>query len=85
MIKSVSLSRNAMTPDPLYRVNPGENAMRDVFMTIGILAVTCLSILAISMRAATQTKPGIQADITPTTIVADAPPPDDQGTPGRRG
>jgi hypothetical protein len=77
-----------MTPAPLYRVHPdvrsGENSMKDVFMTIGILAVTCLSMLVISIRAATQAKPDLQAHTTPT-IVADAPPPDDQGTPGRRG
>ncbi|MBW4549914.1 MAG: hypothetical protein KME35_02135 [Aphanocapsa sp. GSE-SYN-MK-11-07L] len=58
--------------------------MREVLMTVGILAVTCLSMLVISMRAATQAKPDLQAHATPT-IVADAPPPDDQGTPGRRG
>jgi hypothetical protein len=89
MIKSKSLLLNIMTPTPLYRVHPaislGENPMRDVFMTIGILAVTCLSMLVISMRAATQAKPDLQAYTTTPTIVADAPPPDDQGTPGRRG
>ncbi len=77
-----------MAPDSLYRVHPaltpGETAMREVLMTVGILAVTCLSMLVISMRAATQAKPDLQTHITPT-IVADAPPPDDQGTPGRRG
>jgi hypothetical protein len=88
MINSKSLFLNIMTPAPLYRVHPavspGEKTMRDVFTTIGILAVTCLGMLVISMRAATQAKPDLQAH-TPTTIVADAPPPDDQGTPGRRG
>jgi hypothetical protein len=88
MIVVESLFLKVMTPSPLYRVHPavssGENSMKDVLMTMGILAVTCLSMLVISMRAATQAKPGLQAHATPT-IVADAPPPDDQGTPGRRG
>jgi hypothetical protein len=88
MIKLISLSKGTMALDSLYRVhpapNPGEKPMREVLMTVGILAVTCLSMLVISMRAATQAKPDLQAHATPT-IVADAPPPDDQGTPGRRG
>jgi hypothetical protein len=77
-----------------------KKAMSEIFVTFGVLVVACLSLLAMSMRteqagAPLQNSPiTSKAEVNPKeaglsssspSSIADLPPDDDKGAPGRRG
>lgn len=59
--------------------------MKEVVLTVGIIVLGILSSLVVSLRAsAPQAQNPNSPQLEPTSLVADAPPSDDRGTPGQR-
>lgn len=101
MIQSTSCVSNNPASVKLYQFLPQTNAMREIFVALGVVAVACLSLLTMSMRSSDQTAIALQLkqtiasqmavepaelEVRPSsTLIADLPPDDDKGAPGNRG
>jgi hypothetical protein len=60
--------------------------MKEVVFTVGIIVLGIIGSFVVTLRSSLPQaqKPDSLHSAEPTTLVADAPPSDDRGTPGRR-